>query len=195
MTERVLPRPPAARPLAASMLLGRPVRPETVRLFGEALIHYGAVRCQRAVCNVVCHGIDELLAAAPVDLTPTVDTLWTLGPLATRVVVAVRAQAARPKGGANEASISVEIHRRSDNFKIDDTAWVAGTLDADPYDVDEAGLYPARWYITALDAAGDDDPRPLDVDGEAGEPVRLEVTGNDVRIIAVAAWEVWPSAV
>ncbi|MCB9553492.1 MAG: hypothetical protein H6705_16745 [Myxococcales bacterium] len=195
MTERVPPSPPAGRPSAASMLLGRPVRPETMRALGEGLIHYGAVRCQRAVCNVLCHGIDELLASAPVDLTPTVDTLWTLGPLASRVVVAVRAQAARPKGGANEALISVALHRRSDNFKIDDTGWAIGTLDADAYDVDEAGVYPARWYITPLDAAGGDDPRPLEVDGEAGEPVRLEVTGEDVRIIAVAAWEVWPSTV
>lgn len=186
----VLDRPPP-RPSPASMLLAVPVRPEQVRTLVAAFAHYTAVRCQRAAHHVVSHRHANLIGATPLTGSSSVTTTWTLGPLTTTVAVAVRYQAARPKDGEQEAALTVQLYRRSDDEIIDETTFSIGHIVADPSDATE---YPARRAITPLDAA-DDDPRPLDVSGEALEDVDLVVAGDDIRILSVTAFEIWPAEV
>lgn len=186
----IVPDRPPAPPAAASMLLALPVRPEQLRALTLAFAHYAAVRCQRAAHHTVNYPIADLLAETPLDDSAELTTTWTLGPLTTTVAVAVRYQAARPKEGEQDAALTVQLYRRSDDELIDETTFSTAHITAEPSDATE---YPARIAIMVPGAA--DDPRPLDVTGEAGEDVDLIVAGEDVRILSVTAYEIWPAEV
>lgn len=190
MSHRVPVNPPRS-PDIRGCRLGSPVRPETMRQFADALVHYVAARCPRVTQHVIGYPASPVLRITAPAGAQTIKTRLRTGPLPGQVVIGIRYQASRPKDGSADQQIDVSLVRVSDDEEIDATSFGPADLIADPT---ESPSYLPRWAFTPLAPVGG--PRPLVVPSDdILTDVELELTCEDVRVLTVVVFEVPPREV
>lgn len=185
--EPIVPAPP---PAAAIEVLGR-VQASTLRHLGDVALFVGGVLDKRGETWIVDHSGDTLTADPSADGPSEVVARHFVSDRATHLFVAVRLQASQAKG-ADAPELAVRL--LAGGVEADKgCAWPAEVLvvENDP----ERGDFPPFWVTTGdrKSAASDSQtgPRLLNVGDHQSEWVKVEVTADSARVLAVYVCD-WP---
>jgi len=185
--EPAAPTPPADD---AVEVLGR-VKASTLRHLGDAALFVGGVLDKRGETWVVDHPSDTLTSDPAADGPSEVVARHLAGDRTTHLFVAVRLQASRAKG-ADAPELTVRL--LADGVEADKgCAWPAEVLvvDNDPERVD----FPPFWVTTgdrkSASSESETGPRLLNVGEHQDDWVKVEVSADSARVLAVYVCD-WP---